>query len=152
MQKLLTASLESKYQMSIGIIFLPFSSVTSITYWLIWMCLISIRQLCQIYLKCILISRSALVHVIAFCLTAICHHMKYQCWIIFSEILRHSAKGNFTGNAQYRWHPAKRALPAMLTHGGWGPFGRIPSIYLSLIWFSKFLICDYSHVFQGPMR
>ena len=29
----------------------------------------------------------------------------------------------------YRWYPAKRALPAMLTHGRYGPFGRIPSIY-----------------------
>ena len=27
-----------------------------------------------------------------------------------------------------QWYPAKRALPAMLTHGRWGPFGRIPSI------------------------
>ena len=28
-----------------------------------------------------------------------------------------------------RWYPAKRALPAMLTHGRLGPFGRIPSKY-----------------------
>ena len=28
----------------------------------------------------------------------------------------------------YRGYPAKRALPAMLTHGRYGPFGRIPSI------------------------
>ena len=28
----------------------------------------------------------------------------------------------------YRGYPAKRALPVMLTHGRWGPFGRIPSI------------------------
>ena len=31
-------------------------------------------------------------------------------------------------NITYRWYPAKRALPAMLTHGRWGPFGRIPSL------------------------
>ena len=29
----------------------------------------------------------------------------------------------------HRWYPTKRALPAMLTHGRWGPFGRIPSTY-----------------------
>ena len=28
-----------------------------------------------------------------------------------------------------RGYPAKRALPTMLTHGRWGPFGRIPLIY-----------------------
>ena len=34
----------------------------------------------------------------------------------------------------YRWNPAKRALPAMLTHGWWGPFGRIPSILAFLLY------------------
>ena len=31
--------------------------------------------------------------------------------------------------SSWRGYPAKRALSAMRKHGGWGPFGRIPSIY-----------------------
>ena len=29
----------------------------------------------------------------------------------------------------FRWYPAKRALPTMLTHGRSDPFDRMPSIY-----------------------
>ena len=34
-----------------------------------------------------------------------------------------------------RWYPAKRALPAMLTRGKQGTFGRIPSKYDICIWY-----------------
>ena len=36
-----------------------------------------------------------------------------------------------------RWYPAERALPAMLTHGRQGPFGRIPSRYGTSVVSSK---------------
>ena len=43
----------------------------------------------------------------------------------------------------YRWYPAKRALPAMLTHGRWGPFCRIPSIYGSHCYLGFFLTVSH---------
>ena len=42
---------------------------------------------------------STLVQVMAWCLMAQSHYLN-QCWLIISEILWHSSKGNFTGNAQ----------------------------------------------------
>ena len=46
--------------------------------------------------------------------------------VIYGEyILVFCPKASF--NTLHRRYPAKRALPAMLAHGSWGPFGRIPS-------------------------
>ena len=50
-------------------------------------------------------SRSTLVQVMACCLKAPSHYLN-QCWLIISEVLRHSPEGNFTGNAPdiYHWY------------------------------------------------
>ena len=40
-------------------------------------------------------------------------------WCLFCEFI-----------FRFRGYPAKRALSAMRKHGGYGPFGRIPSIYV----------------------
>ena len=51
----------------------------------------------------------------------------------------------------FRWYPAKRALPAMLTHGRYGPFGSIPSIYaLRVDVYSPMFAASGSVVFPGP--
>ena len=44
-------------------------------------------------------SRSTLAHVVVCCLTAPSHYLN-QCWLIISEILRHSPENNFTGNTR----------------------------------------------------
>ena len=43
-------------------------------------------------------SGSTLAQVMACCLTTPSHYLN-QCWLIISEVLRHSRYGNFTGNA-----------------------------------------------------
>ena len=50
-------------------------------------------------------SGSTLAQVMACCLTAPSHYLN-QCWLIFSEILWRSHKGNFRGNIQesYPWY------------------------------------------------
>ena len=45
------------------------------------------------------ITWSTLVQVMACCLTAPSHYLN-QCWLIISEVLRHSSEGNFTENAK----------------------------------------------------
>ena len=50
-------------------------------------------------------SGSTLAQVMACCLTAPSRYLN-QCWLIISEVLRHSPEGNNTGNAQdiYPWY------------------------------------------------
>ena len=51
---------------------------------------------------------STLAQVMACCLMAPSHYLN-QCWLIISEVLRHSPEGNFTGNAPdiYHWYDWK---------------------------------------------
>ena len=42
----------------------------------------------------------------------------------------------------FRGYPTKRALSAMRKHGGSGPFGEIPSIYLRI----HIYILEYEHI------
>ena len=52
--------------------------------------------------------------------------------------------------AAYRGYPAKRALSAMRKHGGYVPFGRIPSIlYLHMNRTSKFRSCECIRIYVG---
>ena len=50
-------------------------------------------------------SRSTLAQVMACCLMAPSHYLN-QCWLIISEVLRHSTEGNVAGNAPdiYHWY------------------------------------------------
>ena len=52
----------------------------------------------------------------------------------YAKVWSDCNQGPFQGlcNLEYRGYPAKRALSAMRKHGGWGPFGRIPSICISI--------------------
>ena len=44
------------------------------------------------------------------------------------SLLTHATNSCYFGFAIYRGYPAKRTLSAIRKHGGYGPFGRIPSI------------------------
>ena len=48
-------------------------------------------------------------------------------------ITAHLPRNNETqGTASYRWHPAKRALPAMLTHGRYALLAGYPRYVVEL--------------------
>ena len=51
-----------------------------------------------------------------------------------------------------RWYPAKRALPAMLKHGRWDPFGRIPSMCMYMyIWEMSHLLTVFVIHIKGTI-
>ena len=64
----------------------------------------------------------------SFCLADICPECRLN---DFKNI--HTAIVPLFCCSWYRSYPAKRALPAMLTHGRYDPFGRIPSIYTLMV-------------------
>ena len=50
-----------------------------------------------------------------------------------------------------RGYPAKRALSALRKHGGWGPFGRIPSLYSVFNGCIAICVLGYSSICNHPV-